>query len=214
MGSPRAGWKVAASSPNGRQAIGVDRPLAGAIYADQLVADRAVLAPTHLAMVEAEIVFRMATSFEPERSPFERDAVVAGLEAVYAGLEIPDCRLEAYPKVSAPQLVADFMCGQYLAVGPALPVDLSALAAIAVVVARNDVVASRGTGADVLGDPCSALTWLVNEVTARGETVRAGDVMSTGACAWARDVRAGDTVVATFGELATVSVGFEATTAN
>jgi 2-keto-4-pentenoate hydratase len=60
----------------------------------------------------------------------------------------------------------------------------------------------------VLGDPLAALVWLVNELSSLGITLRRDQVVTTGACTVPLEVKAGDHVLADFGELGAVSVTF------
>ena len=71
-------------------------------------------------------------------------------------------------------------------------------------------VAHVGLGANVLGDPRAALTWLVNELSGLGIVIAAGQVVTTGTCATPLPVAAGDTVTADFGALGRVSLCFGA----
>jgi 2-keto-4-pentenoate hydratase len=72
----------------------------------------------------------------------------------------------------------------------------------------NGALAGQGTGANVLGDPRSALAWIANELTAYGDGLLAGDVVITGACLTPLPVSAGDSVKADFGELGVLEVEF------
>jgi len=57
----------------------------------------------------------------------------------------------------------------------------------------------------VLGDPLLALTWLANELSGLGLTLKKGEVVTTGTCVPPIPIAPGDTVVADFGALGTVS---------
>jgi 2-keto-4-pentenoate hydratase len=67
---------------------------------------------------------------------------------------------------------------------------------------------SAGRGANVMGDPRSALAWMANEVLDRGWPLREGDIIITGASAPPIPVQAGDDLEAVFDGLGTVSVRF------
>jgi 2-keto-4-pentenoate hydratase len=60
----------------------------------------------------------------------------------------------------------------------------------------------------VLGDPRIALTWIANELSRNGMTLRAGDVVTTGTCMPPLEVQAGDHVTADFGVFGRVEVRF------
>ena len=65
-------------------------------------------------------------------------------------------------------------------------------------------LARDGIGANVLGDPRVALTWLVNELSALGLTLRAGEVVTTGTCLVPLEIPPGDRVAMDFGALGRV----------
>ena len=65
-----------------------------------------------------------------------------------------------------------------------------------------------GEGANVLGDPRIALTWLASELSRLGLTVKAGQVITTGTCMIPLEVAPGDVVKADFGALGAATVRF------
>jgi len=56
------------------------------------------------------------------------------------------------------------------------------------------------------GHPFKPLPWLVNFLAARGESVRAGQVVTTGSYAGAIDVPLGQPLTVRFGELGSLTV--------
>ena len=60
----------------------------------------------------------------------------------------------------------------------------------------------------MLGDPVNALVWLTNRLPADGQSLKAGDVITTGTAAGVAWCEAGDTAVADFGPFGEVSVSF------
>ena len=65
-----------------------------------------------------------------------------------------------------------------------------------------------GSGANVLGDPRVALTWLVNELSALGVTVKAGETVTTGTSTTPMPIAPGDAARADFGALGSVRLMF------
>jgi 2-keto-4-pentenoate hydratase len=63
-------------------------------------------------------------------------------------------------------------------------------------------------GANVLGDPRLALTWLANELPTMGATLATGHIVTTGTCVVPMDIQARDTVRMDFGVLGEVRCGF------
>ena len=68
----------------------------------------------------------------------------------------------------------------------------------------------QGSGANVLGDPRRALTWLANELSGLGITLRAGQVVTTGTCLAPLPIAPGDRIVADYGALGRLSLRFAA----
>ena len=71
-------------------------------------------------------------------------------------------------------------------------------------------IASTGTGAACLGHPFNATTWLARTLAERGDPLRAGDVVMTGALGPMSALRPGMQVRATIGGLGVVSLFVEA----
>ena len=54
----------------------------------------------------------------------------------------------------------------------------------------------RGRGANVLGDPRIALTWLANELSRHGDTLGEGQFVTTGTCLVPLPIMPGEVVTA------------------
>jgi 2-keto-4-pentenoate hydratase len=63
-------------------------------------------------------------------------------------------------------------------------------------------------GSNVLGDPRTALTWLVNELSGMQITLAAGQVVTTGTCLVPIPVAPGQEVSGDFGALGRVALRF------
>lgn len=209
-GQQLAGWKIAATSAAAQRHIGVDGPLAGPLLAHRFVepAITIPLAGNVLRVAEAEFAFRMASALPRREAPYSSDQVLAAVESLHPAIEIPDSRYTQVAAVGAPQLIADLACACWLTVGRAAPDDWRArdLAAQRVLAFRNDLLADEGRGANVLGDPRTALTWVANELRTYAEGLRAGDVVITGTCVPPVPVAPGDRVRMDFGELGTLEI--------
>ncbi len=202
------GWKVAATSEAGQKHIGVDGPLAGRLLERRAFDSGAeVSLPNNIMMVaEAEFAFRMARDFIPRDANYAMEEVIAGVASLHPAIELPDSRYEDFAKVGAPQLIADCACASYFVLGPACVVDWRQLDLVEHRVSAlvNGNLAREGRGANVLGDPRVALTWLTNELSSTGDTLRAGQVVTTGTCVVPVTIAHGDHVVADFGALGRV----------
>ena len=211
-GGRSAVWKIAATSVAGQQHIGVDGPLAGRVLPGCVDAPGSTvsLAGNRMRLAEVEFAFRFARRLEPRAEPRTQDEVLAAVDALLPSIELPDSRFASVAGAGAAQLIADNACSWRFVQGPPAPdawrgMDLAALTPRARVGERY---ARDGLGSNVLGDPRAALAWFVNELSAQGIAIEAGDVVTTGTCMPPLDVRPGERLVADFGPLGSVDVRF------
>ena len=73
---------------------------------------------------------------------------------------------------------------------------------------RNGEVAATGAGGAVLGSPINALVWLANTLAAWDVELAAGQVVLPGSQTAAMPVEAGDSFIASFGGIGTVTAHF------
>jgi len=212
---PIAGWKIAATSAAGQKHINVSGPLAGRVLAERVHADGAALSMVgnRMAVAEAEFVFRMARDLVPRAAAYGRDEAMAAVADLYLGIEVPNSRFADFVGAGEAQLIADCACAHDFVLGPkvTLPwrsLDLSAHAVQTRVTGATRSYTRDGVGANVLGDPRTALVWLVNELSMLGVTLAAGQFVTTGTCVVPLEIAAGDTVEADFGALGRMSASF------
>jgi 2-keto-4-pentenoate hydratase len=208
--SPVYGWKIAATSAAGQAHIGVDGPIAGRILAERVVPCAGVIptGPNHMAVAEIEFAFRMGRELDPRREGFSVEEVVGAVETLHVAIEIPDSRYEDFAHVGAPQLIADNACAHYFVAAEASTADWRSLDLVAhrVIGRIEGKIEQEGSGANVLGDPRIALTWLANELSRLGFTLQKGQTVTTGTCIPPLAISSGDLVTADFGSLGTTTV--------
>jgi len=73
---------------------------------------------------------------------------------------------------------------------------------------RNGTRVSSGSGANVLGDPLVALTWIANELSQYARGLLAGHVVTTGTCITPIPVSHGDHVRIDFGIFGSLEAKF------
>lgn len=212
VGDRIAGWKIAATSKAGQEHIAVSGPIAGPVFARHVHADGAVLslAANRMRVAECEIVFRLGRTLGPRESDYTLNEVLAAVEALHPGIEAPDSRFLQFERAGEAQLIADCACMNDMIVGaPVAPGDrLASLASLAVEATVSDGRRPQGSGANVLGDPCVALLWLVNELRRTGRGLEAGQFVTSGACVAPIPVVPGLRVDADFGWLGRVTARF------
>ena len=207
-----AGWKIAATSRAGQAHIGVDGPLAGRLLKERVVESGARISLTGniMRVAEAEFAFRFRRDLEKRKEPYSLVEVLSAVESLQAAIEVPDSRYEDYTVVGAPQLIADNACACWFILGPRAEANWHEfdLAQHKVDGYRNLEHSSSGIGANVLGDPRVALTWIANELSQFGEGLLAGQVVTTGTCITPIPVTPGDQVRMDFGAFGSVEVQF------
>lgn len=209
---PLYGWKIAATSQAGQSHLGVDGPLAGRLLAERVIEPGTPVpfGANHMKVIEAEFAFRLGRDLPPRATPYQVDEVMAAVATLHPAIEIPDSRFDDFAKVGVAQLIADNACAHYFTLGPASPESWRTVDLVTHVVmgSINGGAPREGRGANVLGDPRVALTWLANELSGLGVTLRRNEVVTTGTCLVPMAVKAHDHVRADFGRLGFVELRF------
>ncbi|HXQ41330.1 MAG TPA: fumarylacetoacetate hydrolase family protein [Candidatus Udaeobacter sp.] len=209
---PAFGWKIAATSAAGQRHIGVSEPLAGRLFADFVLNDGAVLSagPMLMRVAEAEFAFRLGRDLPSRSDAYQVGEVMKAVAGLHLAIEVPDARFEHFAKVGPAQIAADDAFAAWFVLGPEVAdwprIDLPRQP---VRMMRNGAIAGEGHGADALGDPRIALTWLANERSKRGGGLKAGEIVTTGTCLTPVAVASGDRLIADFPGLGKVSVAFD-----
>jgi 2-keto-4-pentenoate hydratase len=206
------GWKIAATSEAGQKHINVPGPMAGRILEETLIANGGIasMAGNEMRVAEPEFAFRMGRDLPPRPTPYTVAEVLDAVATLHPAIEIPDSRFADFVSAGEAQIIADNACAHLFVLGEATTADWRARDLIE----ERPVITLRGQkfighGKNVLGDPRVALTWLANELSGLGITLRAGEVVTTGTCHPPLPIAAGDRFEADFGVLGKASVGFE-----
>lgn len=206
------GWKIAATSRAGQKHIGVSGPMAGRMLAERMVepGKQVSLDGNFMHLAELEFAFRMATDFAPRSTRYSVDEVLDGTGKLFLSWEMPSTRYDDAASVGEAQLIADNACGFDVAIVPAADQGWRGadLAALPVRATTSSGLVHEGTGGQALGGPLLALTWLVNELSGLGITLRAGQLVTTGTCITPVPVAPGDTVTADYGRFGTHRLRF------
>ncbi|API61074.1 2-keto-4-pentenoate hydratase [Tardibacter chloracetimidivorans] len=200
------GRKVGLTAKAVQEQLGVDQPDFGVLFDDMELPDGGALPAGKLLQpkAEAEIALIIGANL-PDRA-VSREELAAAVESVVAAIEIVDSRIADW-KITFADTVADNGSSAMFVLGkdrkPLAGLDLWTCGMALEV---NGAVVSLGAGVACLGHPMNAATWLANTLAERGEPLRKGDVVLTGALGPMVALRPGDSVKATIGGLG--SVGF------
>jgi 2-keto-4-pentenoate hydratase len=200
-----SGRKIGVTSKAVQQQIGVDQPDFGTLFADTEYGDGVELPATRLIQPKAEAEVALVIGRDLNNAPHGFAEIVRAIEFALPAIEVVDSRVANW-QISIVDTVADnASCGLYV-VG-SRPVSLSAFDArtVPMHMTINGAEVSTGSGAACLGNPLHAARWLADVLCERNIALRAGDVVMTGALGPMQAMAIGDEVVATFGDLGTVT---------
>ncbi|MFJ6892651.1 2-keto-4-pentenoate hydratase [Streptomyces hokutonensis] len=202
------GRKIGLTSPAVQRQLGVDRPDFGALFADMAVPDGGEVPMGRLLQpkVEAEVALVLGRDLpHPECTIVD---VLRAVDFALPALEIVDSRVRNWD-ISLVDTVADnASCGLYVLGGTPVPLTAVDLRAVTMTMSRDGETVSEGTGADCLGSPLTAAVWLASALAERGDPLRAGDLVLTGALGPMTPAAPGDTFEAHISDLGSVRVRF------
>jgi len=206
------GYKIACTNKIAQELLRVDRPFHGKLLSSFCFdsPSRVKADSFFMRVIEAEFAFLMARDLAPCPQPFSRDEVSAAVEGVLPGIEIVDSRFHEWTSAGIESLLADNDCHGAWVRGALAPnwraIDL---AEQEVRLSANGKVVQTGSGAAVLGHPLNALHWLANTLREQGETLKAGQYVTTGVTTDIYMAHQGDQILADFGQTGTVELTFE-----
>lgn len=194
-----AGYKIALTSAEMRRFVGVDTPQAGMVFGALVRRSPArVRAADYVRLiVEFEIAVEIGEDLPAADKPFARARVEKAVGAVMPGMEIADDRLADYKQLAKHplDLVADNSWNEGAVLGAPVKdwrtIDLGAVRGVASI---NGIKVGEGRGADCMGHPLDALTWLADHLASSGRGLLRGDVVITGSIITSKFVKAGDRV--------------------
>ncbi len=209
IGWSHAGWKIGCTSEKAQKALHTDGPFPGPLYRERLFSSG-----THVETLainsrttEPEIAFTMARDLPARDKAWSVDEVLDAVATVHPSIEIVNPRLPKGFNDVVEWYVADGGLSHALVLGPGVkPLKRTDYARITNKVSLNGVSKYSGIASNALGGPELALTWLANNLTAKGLFLRAGDVVTTGVITEVFNTSIGDHVEATYDLIGKVSV--------
>ena len=209
----RSGYKIALTNPVAQNMLGVSHPIYGALL-------RATdhQAPVNLTardfcsrVVEVEFAFIMAGDVPVASREYTAATMLPFVASLHPAIEIVNHRFAALDRFNAETLAADNAIHGALVLGNPVAgwhsIDLGATP-VRLLVNGEPFVAGRGDRA--LGNPLNALAWLANVLPTHGRGLRAGDRVTTGLLTdGVYDAIGGDRLVADFGAIGQVELGFD-----
>ena len=199
------GRKVGLTAKSVQAQLGVDQPDFGVLFGDMQVPDGSELLASRVLQPKAEAEVAIILAKDIDDMDATADAVAAAVGSVVAAIEIVDSRIADW-KITFADTVADNGSSAFYVLGSgSKPLEGLDLWTCGMALEVNGAVVSLGAGVACLGHPLNAAAWLARTLAARGEPLRKGDVVLTGALGPMVAITPGDQVKATIGGLGTVS---------
>lgn len=202
------GKKIGATSVAVQRMLKVDQPDFGFLTDRMEIANGGTLSLDGLLQprAEGEIAFHLNKDL---RGPgITHHDVLAATEAVSACFEIVDSRIRDW-RIGITDTVADNASAAAFVLGerrvPPRGLDLGTLG---MVVEKNGEVVATGAGAAALGSPVNCVAWLANTLGRLGTSLRAGEVILSGALVPLVPVQRGDHMRVRIGTLGDAEIHF------
>ena len=185
-----AGRKIALSSRAMQEMVGIDQPIAGAFFAQDLHSSPAQvdLSTFRHMGVEAELAFQLSVDVTSAAPLNDLPSLIADVRPAFELVEDKDAE---YAKLDALSLIADnAWCGGVVLGDPIAgwrDLDLANLPGVLSQTGQPDEATNTGAA-----DPIGSLEWLIAHATGQGHTLRAGEWLITGSAVRTRFPEPGD----------------------
>jgi 2-keto-4-pentenoate hydratase len=202
------GRKIGLTSPAVQHQLGVDQPDFGALFSTMTVADDGSVRAGRLLQPKVEAEIAVVLGADLTGRDCTTDDVRAATAYLSPALEIVDSRIAGWD-ITIVDTVADNASSGLFVLGDAR-VSISDVepAEVGMQLYRGAELVSEGSGRDCLGDPLNAAAWLASTLARRGEPLRAGDVVLTGALGPMVPAVPGDVFTARISALGSVRITF------
>ncbi|MGC8660828.1 MAG: 2-keto-4-pentenoate hydratase, partial [Desulfomonilaceae bacterium] len=188
--------------------LGVSEPDYGQLFDHMLVMEGNPVPRNELILpkVEGEIAFVLKKDLKGPGITIAD--VLRASEGVMASIEIVDSRIKDW-KIKLPDTIADNASSAGFVLGSRLvPVKEVDLRLLGMVFEKNGEIINTGAGAAVWGHPAASVAWLANSLAAFDDSLKAGEIILSGALTAAVDAQSNDSFLISFQHLGTVGVRF------
>jgi 2-keto-4-pentenoate hydratase len=202
------GHKIGLTAIAVQQQLGVDQPDYGTLLDDMRVADGGTVDRSELIAPRVELELAFVLAQDLAGPGIEVPDVKRATATVQPAIEIVDSRILDW-RISFCDTVADnASSARFVLGGRPTAVDALDTSDVQATLTRDETIVESGNTAAVLGDPCHAVAWLANALGEHGTTLRAGQIILSGACTRMVSVTEPCEFRGDFGALGAVAVSF------
>lgn len=199
------GRKVGLTAKAVQQQLGVRQPDFGVLFEGMEVADGGVLPRDRVIQPKAEAEIALIPNADLIGPNITREQVEAAIAAVMPAIEIVDSRIADWRITFADTVADNGSAGMFVLGSARKPLAGLDLWTCGMALKVNGEIASLGAGAACLGHPLNAAAWLARILAVRGEPLRKGAIVLTGALGPMVALQPSDQVRAAIGGLGSVS---------
>ena len=203
------GRKIGLTSGAVQKQLGVDMQDFGVLFEDMQIPDGGVLSHDRMIQPKAEAEIALVLERDLDKVDATPEDVAAAARGAFVAIEIVDSRIADW-KITFADTVADNGSSAFFVLGKKeLPLEGLDLLNCKMQLTVDGEIASSGTGAACLGHPLNAAAWLARTLAERGEPLRAGDLVLTGALGPMVALTPGARIAATVEGLGTVAFKYD-----
>lgn len=202
------GHKIGLTSKVMQAATGIDEPDYGAIFDDMVYEDGAVIEHGRFSNVRIEVELAFALAEPVDGPDATLDDVLRATEYVVPALEILSSRIELAGRTIVDTISDNAAMGAMVVGGSRVAPEDVDLRWVAALLHRNGTIEESGVAGAVLGHPGLGVAWLANKLAQHGDRLEAGEIVLAGSFTRPIWVQPGDTVLADYRDLGTITCRF------
>jgi len=201
------GFKIALASKVQQELCGIDHPIAGGIFANEIKTSPAIfeLQNFHGLGLEFEIAVTISDDLKPEMGPFNNQNIIRYIKSLSPAFELIIDRDADYSNINPLSMITDnawcsgVVLGKELADWTNLDLDT-----IQSKLFWNDEIPQNAMIKDA--KPIDSLLWVSNLLTSLGRTIPKNSVIITGSVIKTRAPKKGDSIIYNVGNLSEVEI--------
>ena len=200
------GAKLGLTSIAKQKQMNVSEPLYGWLTSDMQIDTEASLRCNDFIQprCEPEIAFLLGSDLNGAH--ISAVHVLAATQYIFAAVDVLDSRFAGY-SFTLPDVAADNSSSAGFTLGgTAINPEGLNLRTLGCAFEKNGQLIATASGAAVLGHPASSVAWLVRKLATRGEGLKVGHIILSGAITEAVAVEPGDCITARFDQIGTVEI--------
>ena len=174
------GYKVGLTSAAMQTFCGIDHPIGGVVLASRVHQSGASVRRADFGRLGLEFEIAVRIKSDVPVGPCIAETIAPHIGGVCAAVELVDDRSADYSNLDVLSLVADnswnagIVLSEFTTKWPDLPGALGRAT-------KDGAAIGEGHGRDILGHPFNSAAWLATQLASRGEGLKAGQVVMTGA---------------------------------